>query len=458
MMTRGDALDQALGLLRAPSRRGALRARPLPPGVTEVLSIAGGSEDSVAAAAARTGYGAPELTEAARFFVQQVLLAEDANAYRVLGVMPDADGAQIRDHHRLLMRWLHPDRSGDERWESALATRVNTAWAQLRSDVARSAYDDALALQPVPSLPDGRGVRRQVAVPGRDAGARVERGHQGAIAVAALGLVCAGLAWLAIQRESRLDAERDASIASLLPAAKPSRSVDREAFAGVRAEVLTAATPAQPAPTPAPAPVPPPAPSPTPAMQWADGANVAVDPPDPVHDIEGNAPAAGQAGRTSRTASVAAGRAVEPAVAQPPARRRAASAVPVVPAPAPAATIPEDTHDPVQLMRQARLAVDQAIEYLAVGAGPVAWQDAQAERAAALARDALDARLQAGDRDRRIRLQTPDWRMDAQRASLRGRYRVSSRLQALETGRVHVELLRRDARWWVSSLRMEPGQ
>lgn len=460
MTTRSDALDQALGLLRAPSRRGALRARPLPPGVAEVLSIAGGSGDSVAAAAARTGYGAPELMEAARFFVQQVLLAEDADAYRVLGVMPDADAAQIRDHHRLLMRWLHPDRGGDERWESALATRVNTAWTQLRNDVARSAYDQALALQPVQHVPGGRGVRRQVVVPGRDAGAVADRGHQGAIAVAALGLVCAGLAWLAIQRESRLDAERDASIDSLLPSAKPAHSVDREAFAGVRAEVLTAATAARPAPAMPPAP----APTPTPAMERAVGANVDTDPPDPVQDIAREAPAAGQAGRASRTASVDAGSAVEPAVAHPPSRRRAARAVPVVPAPAvapapvPASNIPEDTHDPVQLMRQARLAVDQAIDYLAAGEGPVAWQDAQAERAAARARDALDARLQAGDRERRIRLQAPDWRMDAQRASLRGRYRVSSRLQSLETGRVHVELLRRDARWWVSSLRMEPGQ
>lgn len=470
MSTQGDALDQALGLLRAPSRRGALRARALPPGVTEVLSIAGGSEDSVRAAAARTGYGATELTEAARFFVQQVLLAEDADAYRVLGVAPDAGAAEIRDHHRLLMRWLHPDRGDD--WGSALATRVNTAWGTLRSDAARSAYDDALARQPAQGDAGAHGLRHRVAVPGQGAGAGVtERGNRGAIAVATLALVCSGLAWLAIQRESRLDAERDESIAWQVPFARTAPSVDADELSETGAEIpeaLRAARPVSPQ-------------APTAPKRLAEDTGTDAVAPSAVPEAARDPTAAGGADPAGRTAStdtsVKSGPAVRPAHARqagtaPPASPSAPVAAgrpasgrsdardadaDVMPA-APGTAIPEDTHDPAQLMRQARLAVDQAVDFLAAGAGPVAWQDAETERGAAQLRDTLHARLQANDRERSIRLQGADWRLDRQRASLNSRYRVSSGWQMLETGRLQVELQRRDARWWVASLRMEPGQ
>src|SRR5690606_35986625 len=133
MTTSGEALEQALGLLRAPALRASLRARPLPAGMEEVLAIASGSQERARAAADRTGYDAAELGEAARFYVQQVLLADGADAYRVLGADSGSGQAALREHHRLLLRWLHPDRSqGDALWETAMAARVNEAWNQLR--------------------------------------------------------------------------------------------------------------------------------------------------------------------------------------------------------------------------------------------------------------------------------------------------------------------------------------
>ena len=53
---RGDALDWALALARAPGERFALRQQPLPDGVDSVLQIAGGSNTvAIEEAAARVG-------------------------------------------------------------------------------------------------------------------------------------------------------------------------------------------------------------------------------------------------------------------------------------------------------------------------------------------------------------------------------------------------------------------
>src|SRR5690606_39103940 len=61
MRGNDEALDVALGLLRAPALRSALRRRPLPSGVGEVLAIASGSAEGARAAAERTGYETGEL-------------------------------------------------------------------------------------------------------------------------------------------------------------------------------------------------------------------------------------------------------------------------------------------------------------------------------------------------------------------------------------------------------------
>lgn len=138
-------LETALALQRAPGERFRLRERPLPAGVVHAIEIAAGSPAAVQSAAAELAEQEATLVEAARFYLEQVLFADpDATAYRVLGLAPDATQEAIRTHHRWLQRWLHPDRAqaGDA---SVFATRVNQAFAQLRSPESRHAYDVRLA-------------------------------------------------------------------------------------------------------------------------------------------------------------------------------------------------------------------------------------------------------------------------------------------------------------------------
>lgn len=153
------ALEWALALQNAPEQRRELRIMPLPEGVEQVLEIAAGTDSGqLKQTAAAAGEPAARVQEAARFYAREILFHADADAYRTLGVAPDADAGQIKRHHRLLQRWLHPDRKqGDD---AIFAARINRAWDALRTPERRRTYDasrpgavlqtDGVAFHPIP--------------------------------------------------------------------------------------------------------------------------------------------------------------------------------------------------------------------------------------------------------------------------------------------------------------------
>jgi hypothetical protein len=140
----GDELpspDPAIEIFRRPARFAELLhgKGELPPGTSDILQCA--------ADAVRLGT-ADALTEAHRaalFFAEHVLLAHDADHYRVLGLEAQAVPAEIRERYHLLMRVFHPDRCG---WleidAERLAARVNLAYQTLRNASTRAAYDLSL--------------------------------------------------------------------------------------------------------------------------------------------------------------------------------------------------------------------------------------------------------------------------------------------------------------------------
>ena len=153
---KGSALEWALALLRAPGERQGLRQRPLPAdGMDVLLGIAAGTmPDQLVEQAWRFGESEPDVLEAARFYAREVLFHPQADAYRTLGVAPDASAQRIKAHYRLLQLWLHPDRARSED-DALFATRVNGAWNQLRTPERRQAYDEALRLAAGPVAADG---------------------------------------------------------------------------------------------------------------------------------------------------------------------------------------------------------------------------------------------------------------------------------------------------------------
>ncbi len=138
-----DIFELALACYRAPlSHQDRLAAAaPLPPDMTRLLWLANGSPETLESAIRQTGAKVDELCAAARFLVQQLCFARDASLYRVLGLEPGATVQQLKEHHRLLMRLFHPDRTGGEGWTDHFASRVNEAWTVLSRPQSRVAYD-----------------------------------------------------------------------------------------------------------------------------------------------------------------------------------------------------------------------------------------------------------------------------------------------------------------------------
>jgi hypothetical protein len=143
------ALRLALAHLREPVRPGLLRLQSLPEDLCVLLRIAAGDNDAIAHAIEETGESEARVREAASLYLQRTLFAGSNDSYRTLGVNPDASDERIKEHHRLLVRWLHPDRNPDG-WEAEYLYRVNTAWHDLRTNERRRAFDARRRQKPEP--------------------------------------------------------------------------------------------------------------------------------------------------------------------------------------------------------------------------------------------------------------------------------------------------------------------
>ncbi|MGO4685548.1 J domain-containing protein [Hyphomicrobium sp. 2TAF46] len=133
-MTRNQnhALKAALDLLRIPSQVRLMRLAPLPPGVLLLLRLAAAESDAECEAEKLNLRGPSAHRDAAIFFIEQVLLSSNSDAYRVLGLDATATVSELRRHMAYLLKWLHPDLSRDPHKER-LAQRVLVAWNEVKA-------------------------------------------------------------------------------------------------------------------------------------------------------------------------------------------------------------------------------------------------------------------------------------------------------------------------------------
>lgn len=464
-----QVLETALALQRAPGERFRLRERPLPAGLVHALEIAAGSPQALQSVAAELGQPEQEVLEATRFYLEQVLFAApDADAYRVLGLAPDAPQETVRMHHRWLQRWLHPDRAvaGDA---TVFATRVNQAFAQLRTPELRHGYDVRLAearLAGASAPLAAETVRRwEQSEDDAPAGGRRSRWLLGAALVS-----CAVLTVLIVrnpeentaswqpddaghgakaERHEPPEEDRDLGVLSKALYATPSFEQEPP-VATMRVAEASRATPviAMPAPPQAIA-----------TARMAPPSNRWLRPP---------------AGEQAPSSPVQAAK----LRAAPPSRPDAGAGVPAVAVPAVAAPVPtppvaaEAAPTPVAIsgaiaaaappapdpeimftrMRLAEQRVDQVVGYLGArpGAVPI-WNDPSVEAEAARLRGRLNAR--GGS----LELTGPAWRMRPDRASLNAGYRCRAVANGSCEGRFVVDLVWREGLWLVRGVSLAPS-
>ncbi len=157
------ALRVALALIERPAWVRCASRMPLPSGMTFLLEIAVGDETALHSAHCMTTRSQQALQAASAFFIEQVLFAQDADSYRVLGCRRTASRRELRRHMALLIRWLHPDGrepfAGNPQIDrSVFVRRVTQAWDDLKDDNRRTGYDQMLTASSVADVRwSGRG-------------------------------------------------------------------------------------------------------------------------------------------------------------------------------------------------------------------------------------------------------------------------------------------------------------
>ena len=458
----GDTLAVALDLLRTPALRGALRSRPLPGDVGELIELAAGEPARVARVAASRGEAPAQVLEAARFYVREILLFAGADAYRVLGVAPGASAEQIKLHHRHLQHWLHPDRRGND-WESAFATRINAAWSELRTPERRAAYESRQWQNGEGAAPS-HGQRRLVSQ--WRASPFQQRRGLGWLVVGAGAVGCVWLAVLIDRQAAAPALEWNPTRADAASTEPPSLASEYQAAldyaAALRANVPEAelAKPATSAAVSAPDPLPGRVDS---VVQLRPPASRAPPPPPPLPEQPRprivrpatTQPPAYTAWVDDRPRDVVAARPTPAIARRAPARASAPAPVPAgvaeaASAPALAAASPVAlaapalTPERVSLLRSR---AGQLTRYLGGASGPVPpiWRNVPTQDRAV----ALRERLGSG----RVRFSEPAWRISAEHASMTMRLQPRGRPLELRAG-----FAWRDGMWLVESLHTEELQ
>ncbi len=137
---QSKALSLAIDGFQAPSRMHALRHNELPHDIEFLLRLVSGDAEAERQAVEGTGRAPAFIISASEFFIEQVLFAPGADAYRVLGASSSVDIQILRRNMALLFRWLHPDTAPVHLREAGFL-RVSAAWNQVKTPDRRSHYD-----------------------------------------------------------------------------------------------------------------------------------------------------------------------------------------------------------------------------------------------------------------------------------------------------------------------------
>lgn len=129
-----SAIATALALQRQPALLRSVPRRDIPADVIEVLRIASGHPEAIESACTTFDVDELALIAAAELYLQLILTNAKSDDKRMLCLPLSATATDLKDHRRLLLKWLHPDRNRDN-WESALFLKVKAAATRLEEQL-----------------------------------------------------------------------------------------------------------------------------------------------------------------------------------------------------------------------------------------------------------------------------------------------------------------------------------
>lgn len=141
-----DAIDMALRHTRQSGGQRRMGPAPLPANMLELLKVAAEDSETLARCSLAKGVTPGVLLDSSRFALQKIILESGVDHHRALGLEAGASATQVRDHKRLLLKWLHPDRNHNS-WESALFLRVQEAVEKLESGETRPVVAKPMAVE-----------------------------------------------------------------------------------------------------------------------------------------------------------------------------------------------------------------------------------------------------------------------------------------------------------------------
>lgn len=147
-----------------------LSVGPLPEGIKSLLHVVAEGEWRDAKTEHVYRQHSPEaVRDACAAFLAVVLFGKKTDAFRVLGLPANAPLSDVRDHKRLLLKWLHPDRN-EKLDEREYLARVIEATEAIEDGRSHSFGDAAQKTVTLATSPTPR-----VRAPGADTAQSVER-------------------------------------------------------------------------------------------------------------------------------------------------------------------------------------------------------------------------------------------------------------------------------------------
>lgn len=126
------AIAAALALASDPTLAPAMRKRPLPEGVDEILKVFARREEDLTRLLRRVNLDCDDFVDCVDNYIQKIVLHPSGDPYRMLAGTPEMSRADLRLNMKFLLEGLHPDKTGGS-WKSAYAPRVIDAWRDISS-------------------------------------------------------------------------------------------------------------------------------------------------------------------------------------------------------------------------------------------------------------------------------------------------------------------------------------